>query len=39
LNGGRRAVSLGGPVTGLGGGMIIVDDLLKATDANSPTER
>jgi predicted phage terminase large subunit-like protein len=38
-NGSRRAVSVEGGVTGLGADIIIVDDLLKAADANSPTER
>ena len=33
--GGRRAVSLGGTVTGLGADILIIDDLMKAADANS----
>ena len=33
--GGRRAVSLGGAVTGLGADIIIIDDLMKAADATS----
>lgn len=37
--GGRRAVSLGGPTTGFGADLIIVDDLLKAQDAPSETRR
>lgn len=37
--GGRKAVSLGGAVTGFGADLIIVDDLMKAADANSPAER
>lgn len=37
--GGRKAVSLGGAVTGFGADLIIVDDLMKADDARSPTER
>lgn len=36
--GGRKAVSIGGAVTGFGADYIIVDDLLKAADANSETE-
>ena len=35
----RRAVSLGGPVTGLGGDWLIIDDLMKAADAPSPAMR
>lgn len=38
-NGGRKAVSLGGAVTGFGADLIIVDDLMKAADASSPVER
>lgn len=38
-NGGRKAVSLGGAVTGFGADMLIIDDLMKAGDANSPAER
>lgn len=37
--GSRKAVSLGGSVTGHGADLIIVDDLLKAMDAISPAER
>jgi predicted phage terminase large subunit-like protein len=37
--GGRKAVSLGGPVTGFGADLLIVDDLMKAADAASETER
>ncbi|HXV25060.1 MAG TPA: phage terminase large subunit, partial [Alphaproteobacteria bacterium] len=37
--GGRKAVSLGGPVTGFGADIIIIDDLMKAADAGSETER
>jgi len=39
LGGGRRAVSLGGPLTGMGADIIIVDDLMKSIDASSATER
>lgn len=39
MNGGRKAVSLGGPVTGFGADVIIVDDLLKAADAAFAVER
>lgn len=39
LNGGRKAVSLGGAVTGFGADVIIIDDLTKAADAISPVER
>lgn len=38
-HGGRRAVSLGGAVTGFGADLIIVDDLMKAADAASVVER
>ena len=38
-NGSRRAVSLGGALTGLGADMLIVDDLMKAADATSAVER
>jgi predicted phage terminase large subunit-like protein len=38
-HGGRRAVSLGGAVTGFGADIIIVDDLMKAADASSVVER
>lgn len=37
--GGRKAVSLGGAVTGFGADLLIVDDLMKAADAASETER
>jgi predicted phage terminase large subunit-like protein len=37
--GGRKAVSLGGAVTGFGADLIIVDDLMKAADAPFPIER
>jgi len=36
--GGRKSVSTGGAVTGHGADYIIIDDLLKAADAASPTE-
>lgn len=35
----RLAVSMGGTLTGLGADLLIVDDLMKASDAHSPTER
>lgn len=35
----RKAVSTGGAVTGFGADYVIVDDLLKAQDATSETER
>jgi hypothetical protein len=35
----RRAVSVGGALTGFGADYIIVDDLIKATDASSPAAR
>ncbi|MBB4051270.1 hypothetical protein GGR20_000888 [Devosia subaequoris] len=38
-NGGRKAGSLGGAVTGFGADLIIVDGLMKASDASSPVER
>jgi predicted phage terminase large subunit-like protein len=38
-NGGRKAISLGGAMTGFGADIIIVDDLMKAADAASPAER
>jgi predicted phage terminase large subunit-like protein len=38
LNGGRLAVSVGGAVTGLGGHILIADDLMKASDAWSASE-
>ena len=37
--GGRRAVSLGGAVTGLGADLIVIDDLMKAQDAGSAVKR
>ena len=37
--GGRKAVSIGSPVTGFGADYIIIDDLLKAGDAASEAER
>lgn len=37
--GGRRAVSVGGSVTGHGADVVIVDDCLKADDARSPAKR
>lgn len=37
--GGRKAVSLGGPVTGFGADILIIDDLMKAADARSEVER
>jgi predicted phage terminase large subunit-like protein len=39
MHGGRKAVSLGGPVTGFGADIIIIDDQMKATDAHSPIMR
>ncbi|MBY0569442.1 MAG: phage terminase large subunit [Hyphomonadaceae bacterium] len=38
-NGGRRAVSRGGALTGFGADIIIVDDIMKADDCRSATER
>ncbi len=38
-NGGRRAVSRGGALTGFGADIIIVDDIMKADDCRSPAER
>jgi predicted phage terminase large subunit-like protein len=35
----RKAVSVGGATTGFGADFIIVDDLMKATDATSPAAR
>ena len=37
--GGRKTVSLGGAVTGFGADLLILDDMMKAGDAGSPTER
>jgi predicted phage terminase large subunit-like protein len=36
MGGVRKAVSVGGAITGFGADYIIVDDLLKASDADSP---
>lgn len=39
-NGGeRRAVTVGGSVTGIGGDLIIIDDIMKASDASSDAMR
>jgi len=38
-NGGRKAVSLGGSTTGFGADILIIDDLIKAQDAQSDVER
>ncbi len=38
-NGGRFATSVGGPLTGIGGDWIIIDDPLKADEARSDTLR
>jgi len=38
-NGLRKAVSLGGAVTGFGADILIIDDLMKAQEARSETER
>lgn len=38
-NGGRRAVSRGGALTGFGADIIIVDDIMKADDCRSAAER
>jgi predicted phage terminase large subunit-like protein len=35
----RKAVSLGGAVTGLGADIVVIDDIMKAGDANSDIER
>ncbi len=35
----RRAVTVGGSVTGIGGDLIIVDDIMKASDASSEAHR
>lgn len=37
--GGRRAISVGGPATGFGADVVIVDDCLKADEAHSETIR
>ena len=39
MNGFRKGISLGGPATGFGGHMLIVDDLMKADDARSSLKR
>ena len=39
MGGGRLAVSLGGPITGRGADVVIIDDLLKVSDSHSETER
>lgn len=39
LRGSRKAVSVGGPMTGFGANLIIIDDPMKAADAQSPAER
>ena len=39
LQGGRLAVSAGGPITGRGARLIVIDDPLKASDAASDVER
>lgn len=39
LGGFRIAATLGGALTGLGADILIIDDLMKAIDANSPAER
>ena len=38
-NGVRKAVSVGGSVTGFGADVLVIDDLMKAADALSETER
>jgi predicted phage terminase large subunit-like protein len=38
-NGYRYATSVGGPGTGLGGSIVILDDIIKAADANSEVAR
>lgn len=35
----RKAISVGGAATGLGADLIIIDDIIKASDANSEIER
>src|SRR5262249_14871505 len=37
--GGRRALTLGGAITGVGADILIVDDLMKAAGGHSPVER
>lgn len=39
LNGGRFSTSVGGPITGRGGGYVIMDDLMKADDVHSAVKR
>ena len=39
LGGGRKAVTIDGPVTGFGADFVIVDDLMKAIDARLESER
>lgn len=39
LGGGRRCVTLGGPTTGFGADLIVIDDLMKAQDASSQAMR
>lgn len=39
LGGGRKAVAVGGSVTGRGADVLIIDDILKAGDARSDTAR
>jgi len=38
-NGKRKAVSVGGSITGFGAGIIVVDDCMKAEDVRSPARR
>ena len=37
--GGRRAVTVGGSVTGMGADLLIIDDIMKASDATSEARR
>lgn len=39
VGGGRKAVSVGGSITGFGANIIVIDDCMKADDARSPTMR
>jgi predicted phage terminase large subunit-like protein len=39
MRGSRKAVSVGGPVTGFGADITIIDDLMKSDNAQSETER
>jgi predicted phage terminase large subunit-like protein len=39
LGGGRKAVAVGGSVTGRGADLLIIDDIIKASDARSETVR